>query len=193
MPARAKILITSFQPFRGRERNGSQTIATALESTLAEHHVQHLSLPVSWGVIEEIALPQMERLNPDIVLGLGEGTPCFLKVETLAFNQRIGIDESKTAPASKSIDSAGPPSCPSRWPLPESLVESLKSKVTISGDAGRFLCNNALYRFSRSHCPFAGFFHLPPQGATADYAYLEQWLPVAEQLLESAIQQVPTP
>ncbi len=191
MPAPARILITSFQPFRERQRNGSQTLGSTLAAALPWHELQHLNLPVTWGSIEEIALPQIDSFQPHIVLGLGEGTPRFLKIETLARNQRSGLDEAQQAPASETIDSQGPDSYPCRWPLPQPLPTTPDDSIAISDDAGRYLCNNALYRYAQSPCPFAGFIHLPPQNLTPNQAYQDQWLPLVLQLLEFAIQKLP--
>ncbi|MDQ8187048.1 hypothetical protein [Pelagicoccus sp. SDUM812002] len=184
-----KSLITSFQPFRGRARNGSQTMGAALASDLLDQEIQHLDLPVEWGAIETLALPLIDSFQPDIVLGLGEGSPRFLRIETLAINRRFGIDEVQKSPTGETIDPAGPESAHGRWPLPETPEDS----ITTSSDAGCFLCNNALYRYALSPCRFAGFFHLPPQGTTSNEAYLSQWLPKVRHLLELTILQMPRP
>lgn len=183
----AKILVTSFHPFRGRTRNASQTIAAALPSALPNATFHALSLPVTWGAVESIALPQIASLQPHILLGLGEGNPDALKVETLAHNLRSGADETQQNPADASIDPQGPAQLAARWPLPQPLPQSPGAPILLSSDAGSYLCNNALFRYSQSDATFAGFFHLPPQGETSDEGYRAQWLPAVVELLTLAL------
>lgn len=186
----AKILITSFQPFRGRAQNGSETIGEALAAQASPERLRHLKLPVVWGVIEKRVCPEIESYRPDLILGLGEGPPDCLRIETLAFNQRFEIDEENNQPPHEKIEPLGPDRIKSRWPVSKSFTDSKDPRVKVSSDAGRYLCNNALYRYALSPVPLAGFLHLPPQGDASCEKYCEQWLPFIKQMIEYASAQV---
>ena len=184
MHSQTELLITTFAPFRGREQNGSHTMGKAIEAAL---QIEVLHLPVHWGSIERVALPRIEALKPRIVLGLGEGEPGVVKFETLAFNQRLGDDERSAPPPSDAIDSLGPEQLPVRWPRPLESIFATPAEGQISQDAGRFLCNNALYCFLQSPTPFAGFLHLPPQESQSDSDYLENYRPLVLQIINNAL------
>lgn len=186
MTAPPKLLLTTFQPFRGRPVNGSETIGNALSRHAESRAIHVVSLPVVWGSVENLALPLARELRPAIILGLGEGAPDALKIETRAYNQRSGRDEMQKVPSRAKIDPEGPEIIESRWPLPNTLPEHPSIPTIISQDAGRYLCNNALYRYCQSDCPIAGFLHLPPQGRTPDQDYADHWLPLILQLIDTA-------
>lgn len=48
-----RILITCYMPFRGRTKNGSQTLARHLQAMNQSHKVRVVDIPVHWGAVEQ--------------------------------------------------------------------------------------------------------------------------------------------
>ncbi|MBC2606251.1 hypothetical protein [Pelagicoccus albus] len=187
------ILITCYLPFKGRSKNGSQTLGESLKHHFKVPNFRVLSMPVTWGSVEQNALPLLKDLRPDIVLGLGEGPPENFQIETLAKNKRLGADVDQNEPPEPIIEAGGALELSHRWPLPSTKSESVEACPKKSEDAGAYLCNNALYRFCQSEATFASFFHFPPQGETPDSEYIDRWLPKIVAQLELAMAELHSP
>lgn len=183
MSTQKTIFISAFQPFAGRGKNGSATILEALKKEFLGENVHFLLLPVVWGIVEQTALPTVESLTPYLALGLGEGRPNMLAIETVGVNGRDGLDENQQAPAVDQIDAEGPAATTARLQFNWDPSKNYPYPVMLSRDAGKYLCNNTLYRYARSGAGRAGFIHLPPQGETPDEEYLAQLLPIVVDII----------
>ncbi|WP_269525215.1 hypothetical protein [Coraliomargarita parva] len=177
------LIITTFGAFRGRSRNGSDTLGQALVRK-GDPRLRVLDLPVLWGVVESQLLPAIAEIQPRVVLGLGEGEANAVRFETVAVNRREGLDERNTEPEHPRIDASGPERLQSRWPVSTETLLARCPAITISRDAGSFLCNNTLYRSLQSPVSFAAFLHLPPQGTSRNEDYLELYLAILQSLID---------
>jgi pyrrolidone-carboxylate peptidase len=176
-------LLTCFGPFLGRTRNGSTTVAHAVAALPwdAAWRITVIDLPVRWGEPQRILPDMLQRHQPDIALGLGEGHPGRIAVELTARNATAKLTDIDGAyPGSDRVLADGPDELPARLDMPE---HGMSAQVEISRDAGRYLCNALLMTLLASAVPRAGFIHLPPQGSTADDAYAASMVPVITQVL----------
>jgi hypothetical protein len=81
------ILVTAFQPFAGRGVNGSATVAQRLAGEIiAGCRVAVLVMPVRWGEPARQLPAAVARLQPRLLLGLGEGDPGLVSVERVGAN-----------------------------------------------------------------------------------------------------------
>ncbi len=182
---RPVILVTGFAPFAGRTVNGSGTLANALDRTeIAGASVQTVIMPVQWGEPTRIIPQQVAVHHPIAILGLGEGHPDQMTVETVAANRAIPVaDNAGMLPGSGRLQATGPMEIPARFHLHErwGIVSPVPLKP--SRNAGGYLCNEALYAIVSSTVPVAGFVHVPPQGDEPDAAYRTRLMPVIRELL----------
>jgi pyrrolidone-carboxylate peptidase len=185
------LLLTAFQPFSGRSKNGSQTLLTWAKqhrSRLPLAKLQTTLLPVTWGGAVSQLRRALRKSPASQVLGvvaLGEGSPGNIRWEQTAWNRAEGRDEAGVE-LHEPIDPKGPERLIGRWPLPS--LHCAEVPLVASSDAGRFLCNRVLwelFRFSaaRKSGPVrTTFLHLPPQGEKSDEIYLRPLTPVLQQL-----------
>jgi len=174
------ILVVAFGPFAGRGENGSATVARALDGrTVAGHPVVTAVLPVAWGAPERKLPALVAEHRPRLVLGLGEGHPGRVAIETRAVNARAHRDERGQPPPSGTIEADGPDARASRFAIPDDLPAT-DVPVVRSDDAGRYLCNNLLWVTISHTEDRAGFIHLPPQGDQADAVYAPRFTPLIE-------------
>lgn len=185
-PAAPRVLLTAFGPFEGRAVNGSTTLVRALaQQGIPEATLRTCYLPVEWDSVESRALPAVEAFRPDLLLGIGEGGPTRIALESLGRNLRRGIDEAGIEYSGEPIDATGPPARPARLHFIWDLETPTRFPLAISRDAGEFLCNNALYRYAGTTVPRVGFIHLPPQRDQSDADYVTPLLPVIMAVLRS--------
>lgn len=170
------VLLTGFRPFAGRAVNGSETLVRHLASRRGGLRLRTLILPVAWGSPAAKARPLIRRLRPALVLGLGEGDPAAVASETRAVNRQTGTDSRGVTLAGVAVDPAGPPVRRARLAVPR-LPPAGAWPVTISTDAGQFLCNSALYVYAGTAARRVGFIHVPPQGERPAAAYVAALTP----------------
>jgi pyroglutamyl-peptidase len=166
----ARLLVTGFTPFAGREVNASWLAATALQEALGDQLVKSLELPVEWGEPQRVLEPALAAERFSMILSLGEGKPgCFL-LETLALNRRAARADNRDAlpPRHKVLEDA-PASLRSSAPLPPIRQELLERGVPIllSLNAGSYLCEETLFLLehglrNETETGLALFVHLPP-------------------------------
>lgn len=173
-----KALVTCFHPFRGRANNGSQALAHFLENRLPNTDLRVIEMPVQWGAVEAIACPAIDEWSPDLLLGIGEGGPDAVVIETVGHNVRRGEDVDGTPPPSETILESGEEERRSRFSFAWDSRTALAVPIHLGLDAGAYLCNNALYVYCGTKVPRAGFVHVPPQGEAPDAPYCEQLGPI---------------
>ena len=189
MAAEQPILLIAYGPFAGRGVNGSATVARSFEgTTLAGHPVVVAVRPGRWGAPEDQVPRLYAEHHPRLVLGLGEGFPDRVAIETRARNRRQHRDEAGAEPAQVEIEADGPPIRSSPLRIDPADLPPTGVPVLRSADAGTYLCNNLLWTcLAQADGPPAGFVHLPPQGDRDDDTYRAAFRPVVEAVLVQAL------
>ena len=173
-----RILMTCFMPFRGREKNGSQTLSQYILAHQSTDEVRLLDIPVRWGSVESLVKPVIQSWQPEMIMGIGEGSPDFVAIETTGKNMRQGEDVDGNPPPDERILADGPTERLCRFSFAWNYQVALPLPIKISLDAGTYLCNNALYVYCGTKSLCAGFIHVPPQENVGDAAYCERYGPL---------------
>ena len=178
-----RVLLVGFGPFAGRTHNGSQTLVHSVApDDLPSVSLRRTVLAVRWGQVEAELVPLVADFQPQLILGLGEGGPGGVTVETVGRNVRRGTDEADTPPPTPTVDDAGPAEKQANLALDSAWSDC--AQVAVSTDAGAFLCNNLLYAIAEQPDVVAGFIHLPPQGDAAPDAYVASYKPVILEIIK---------
>jgi len=138
------IVVSGFEPFGGRDRNASWTLAAEIAKAFPRE-VRALQIPVVWGA--PLAAINNTQPLPQVWIAFGEGTPEF-QIEILAHNQRGSYPDNQQAkPATPDIVSAAAPVLKQ-----QAQVKDLAAALTqagfpthVSQSAGRYLCEEMLY------------------------------------------------
>jgi pyroglutamyl-peptidase len=152
----SRTLVTGFGPFQGVEVNPSETLAKA-------SGVPHVILDVTYAAAEGF-VQTLDSLSYDNLLMLGVASNrSQMSVELEAKNLRSGADVAGVS-ADGVIDLHGPQALKSTMWTHE-LVELLKlefpHEVSLSFDAGTYLCNYLYYKALQIlTIPRVGFLHL---------------------------------
>ncbi len=171
----SRLLICGFGPFPQAPDNPA---ALAVEQLRSEGwapsgvEVGYAILPTVWSKAAQAAAGARQAMAADAVLlvGVAVGAQAF-RLETLARNRA-----SQTLPdaegrlwLSSSIDPAGPDQRDVTAPVEamRGAIAAMGLPVTLSDDAGEYLCNFTLYRML-AQAPMTAFLHVPPIGADID-------------------------
>lgn len=138
------IVVSGFEPFGGRDRNASWTLAREIAKAFPSE-VRALQIPVVWGA--PLTTINNTQPLPQVWIAFGEGTPEF-QIEILAHNQRGSYPDNQQAkPATPDIVNAAPPVLKQ-----QAQVKALAAALTqagfpthVSESAGRYLCEEMLY------------------------------------------------
>lgn len=169
------VLIVGFGPFPGVARNPTEKLVDALTRLRrpAFNHVHRVALvlPTTYAAIDQLLVPEIERLRPDAVLmfGLAARTR-HLRIETRARNSVTpllpGADRHRPPPAA--VAQHGPSLVMARSPLARLLqaVRASRLPVRTSHSAGRYICNLAYWRALTTtpagcRSPLVQFVHVP--------------------------------
>ncbi len=168
------VLITGFGPFPGVECNASAHLVRELARTartrLANATVRVAVLPVTWIEAPALLRDVMDEVEPDLVLQFGVSAEAdgFI-LERVAVNACCAsADASGCFPEREDLLPGGQGRRISTLPLVR-IARALRRSalpVTISENAGRYLCNAALYH-GLDHAaampkrPRCGFIHIP--------------------------------
>ncbi len=167
-----RVLITGFGRFPGAPFNPSGPLARALAKRRRPafdglRRAVHI-FETSYAAVDRDLPKLIAQHKPDIVLlfGLATRTP-FVRVETRARNTMSILfpDVSGHRPTERAI-APGKPDAYGQAPFARLLgaVRASKTRVRLSRDAGRYLCNYVYWRAleaSRSGT-LAQFIHIPP-------------------------------
>ena len=163
-----KVLVTGFGPFGDVAENPSADVASMMPG-LTPGHVEVVceTLPVEYAASAARLDELIDAERPDAVVCLGvAATRDEVSVERIA--RRVTRSESPDN-AGVVLSAAGGEDEPDE--LPTTLpVEAIASRgVSVSEDAGGYVCDHLFYRAVRTAAaagvPFAGFVHIPlPQG-----------------------------
>lgn len=185
-----KVLLTGFEPFAGRTKNGSLTLARALAGkSLGGAEVTYECLPVLWEGFPEILGGMLRAHEPAIFLGLGEGQKDYACFEWIGKNQADPDlrDNAGNPPPAAQLEVGGPYLRKATLAFEKDWVAGLPVQIANSENAGAYLCNHLLFTgLGLTAIPF-GFLHLPVQGDTPDADYCSTWFPLLYRLLSKNI------
>ena len=163
------VIIAHFDPFDGASFNNSETVAKSLAGGLKAKGIDVKLCPLKTSFQKAYkAFDQcLKAAGPtDLVIGIGE-TGCKLKVEYVGRNldKTYGPDNDGENRNNTPIIPGGRDFLSLRYPLPQmycGLSPKERSLVTLSNDAGSFVCNNVAYQMRHYHPEqMIGFFHVP--------------------------------
>lgn len=172
------MLLTGFEPFGGLGVNASWEVAQALPAIIDGAEVARVRLPVSFSEAGETAVAAVRRLEPDLVVALGEHQGGgLLEVERVALNLASAPgrpDNSGDAPVDEPLVPGAPYALPATLPVEACCSAAIAAGVPcrLSCSAGLYVCNAVMYALlweqERAGGPDAvGFVHVPVSPATA--------------------------
>ena len=164
-----KVLITGFEPFGGEKINPSWEAVKSLPEEISGYSLTKLLLPVVFGEAASLALNAAEKINPDVVLCIGQaGGRAEVTPELVAINLRHASipDNNGNQPQDESIKPGAPAAyfstIPARKISDAISTSGVPSKLSYS--AGAYVCNDLLYtllaHYENSGTK-VGFIHIP--------------------------------
>jgi pyroglutamyl-peptidase len=178
----AKVLITGFSPFQGRELNASWIAATLLKEIKPLDPICAIEIPVVWDMPFKLLQRAINEHQPEVVIAMGEGKPGSVQLETLAINKRTLKHDNENHYSDKPyIIENGPEQFKSSAPLVEIRDELIAQGIPtlLSLGAGGYLCEEAFYVLEYYKQRSSGlskviFVHLPPFGTKLRFKGKEQ-------------------
>jgi pyroglutamyl-peptidase len=164
-----RLLLTAFEPFGGEPVNPSQLLAERLRrDPVAGFELHTVLLPVDIVRLPAALDDAVRRVRPDLSLLVGQATGRgHVCLESLAVNRVCygdAVDNGGTRVTDAPVEAEGPDQLGSTLDLAR-LARELDAEdlpVKVSTDAGRYLCNLALYRMLLDHPDVpAAFVHVP--------------------------------
>ncbi len=165
-----RVLVTAFEPFGGEPFNPSQAILEELADDAAGADVElaRVVLPVDRTRLDAALEAALDEHAPDLVVMVGQATGRgVVHLERCAHNAldfRGQTDNGGHGADGGPLERGGPGSLDSNLPL-DQLAARLRAEdlpVHVSSDAGRHLCNAALYAVLRRRGDGrAVFVHVP--------------------------------
>lgn len=164
-----KILVTGFDPFGGATVNPSWQAVKALPAQIGDFAVHTLQIPTVFGKASETVLEAAERLQPDVILCVGQaGGREAVTPERIGVNIRDAriADNAGNQPKGAMVAEDGPAAYFATVPV-ESMAQAIRDGgilATVSNSAGAFVCNDVLYsllhHFAGTQVK-VGFIHVP--------------------------------
>jgi pyroglutamyl-peptidase len=150
------LLITSFGPFANFKVNPSNAVMLLLQEQLKSEErfsIEYETIEVSYSAVD-LFLKKIEKRPYDFIIHLGVATnDNMIRFETRARNERSGADVLGVAPIKseifeKSVD------IPTNFSMDmiRDFTENHPYSVSISNDAGTFLCNYIYYNSLQLYC-----------------------------------------
>jgi pyroglutamyl-peptidase len=169
-------LIVGFGPFPGAAANPSERLVRAMarrrRPALAGVRIVDAVLPTTYAAVASELPALLKRYDPDVVLFFGLASRAkFVRVESRAVNaaSMVHADAARIKPPAKQIVRGAPEVLSVRAPLHRAAaaIRAARLKVRHSRDAGRYICNAALFTAlngaQRSGRPRKiAFVHIPP-------------------------------
>ena len=169
-----RVLLTGFVPFpAGSRSTNSSSLAVAVldPATVPHASVMRLFLPVEFEAAAAIARDAIERCDPDVVVGFGQGR-YRVDLETTAYNRRDTSEVSGGVPDNRGVildgapvEEGGPDTVMTRLPIDAIEMELVTAGIDVgtSTDPGLYVCNDLFYSMVRAtrEETRAGFVHLP--------------------------------
>jgi pyroglutamyl-peptidase len=173
--ARRTILLTGFGPFPGVEENASSKLVPALAATAREAFAEHAFLSeildTAWDSAPARVAALLAHHKPHLALHFGVAREAQgFRLERLALNAcRVAADATGALPSHAALSLDGP-ICRASHLDTAALAARLEGRgypVSLSDDAGAYLCNAVLYHslaaaeaLGRGACR-SGFVHIP--------------------------------
>lgn len=170
--AKPLVLISYFDAFNRAPFNNSEKIARALAERL-NHPGSEVEVKLCMlNTIFDKAFAQSEEClkalprTPVLMLGLGESS-CELKIEAMMRNldKTLGPDNAGVHRRNTKIIPEAPEVIGLRYPLAQmycALNSSEKNHLTVSNNAGSFVCNNTAFQMTHYYPEIQyGFVHVP--------------------------------
>lgn len=171
---RPVVLLTGFGPFPGVAENATGRLVPELARQarllFPGHRFETDVLPTQWQTAPQRLTALLRTLQPDLVLlfGVAKDAPGF-RIETEAVNLCRASPDAAGLPPLAPVLVHGAANAYSTTLPTDAIVRRLKSlglPVSLSNDAGGYLCNAALYHAlhaigSAGHPCRAGFIHIP--------------------------------
>jgi pyroglutamyl-peptidase len=165
------MLVTGFEPFGGERSNPSWEVAVMLPHTIAGLRVERCRVPCEFGRAIEVVADAIERLEPELVLCLGQaGGRSRLGVERVAINvdDARAPDNAGAQPIDAPIAVDGPPAYFATLPV-KAMVAAMRqvgAPAELSNTAGTYVCNHLMYGVlhfiaASGRAARAGFVHVP--------------------------------
>lgn len=169
----ARILITGFEPFGGRDANATGVAAQALDGSVIEgHRVHGLQLPCTFEAAPRRLVEQVQRLRPMLVLALGlAASRSGFALERVALNLVDApiADNAGAQPTDRPVLPGGPAAHFATLPV-KAMVAALQAAAwpaALSHSAGTFVCNQVFYTLMQAVADRprvrAGFMHVGPE------------------------------
>ena len=174
-PSRPTILLTGFGPFPGVPVNASWAVVQALAPAAARafpgFRVHHEMLSTEWLGGTQRVIELLDGVKPILALHFGVSPKATgFVIEARGYNERSTVTDAcgHTPERADDLIPDGPDYLASKLPL-HLIAHRLRSKglpVELSRNAGRYLCNAALYHSldtvrRRAWNIRSGFIHLP--------------------------------
>lgn len=159
-----KILVTAFEPFGGKTDNTSALVLEKLPEIIAGYRTEKALLPVVFGKAAEKAL----EYGADCIFLLGEaGGRNTVTPELRGKNLREAKipDNAGNMPSGEKILPEGPDESLCRFPV-QQIVEQMREEgygISISEDAGSFVCNDTFYLVNERSTVPVSFIHVPAE------------------------------
>lgn len=165
-----KVLLSGFEPFGGESINPSLELVKRLRDERWEGVEVHLvQLPVVFGESVQKLQEEIGRVNPDIVIGIGQaGGRTALSIERVAINvdDAVIADNGGNQPIDRAIRAEGPAAYLSTLPIKKMMQAARDAGVPaiISNTAGTYVCNHLMYGILdtlHGTDKLGGFIHIP--------------------------------
>lgn len=176
------VWITSFEPFSGRSRNGSEELARSFQSLWTDSFfttdrgsvvkLRFYPVPVAYRRIDAVVQNIYETAtqqgqSPVAILAMGEAGDSF-RLETVAKNldHTRSFDNERVRRLNFPINPRGPWELNTNFQFDKFMTESRNKfnlPLRLSDDAGTFLCNHLYYRLLELSVPSSPvvFLHVP--------------------------------
>lgn len=192
-------LVIGFGPFPGAPENPSAALVRALAKrrrpALAGARIAAAVLPTRYAAALEDLPALLRRHDPDVVLlfGLASRTP-YLRIERRAVNRATGCyaDAARKKPATRALIPGAPPELRVRADMMRLLAAARAAGIhsRLSRDAGRYVCNAALYRAllagdAGGRPRLAAFVHVPRPRRRAPLGAKRRERPAADSLVRA--------
>lgn len=175
VPSRSSIvLLTGFGSFPGTAENVSAALVRAVgrrsQHEFSPHRFHTSILPTEWRAAPERVEALIARLRPKVALHFGVANDAQgFRIETRGQNAcRMTIDAAGRMPPAAHLIADAPAEYGCRLPLDKIVnrLRALNLPVSMSDDAGGYLCNSVLYHTLHTQQQpdpslLAGFIHIP--------------------------------
>jgi len=201
---RPTVLLTGFGPFPGVTQNVSGELVEALaqraRDVLRDHNVVSQVLPTEWARVPELAAALHAEHRPVLALHFGVAREATgFRLETTAVNLcRASLDANEALPAAECLIEDGIAFRKASIDV-AAIAEALRAggyPVSISDDAGSYLCNALLYHSLTAaaanqprRCR-VGFVHIPADLSQPPFA-LQYAVSGALEILNAALEREP--